>query len=337
MSEYHDEDRYIGDTGRYPNFNPEQYLQDLNIDFKTHDSEDHQEVAINCPCCKERGEMRDDTKFRCWLNPELGTFYCYNCGWAGLFPKLIRKLSKVQLHDAMRILRGRDLDSLEHMNLKLWDESVDFREEEYELREVEFPFGYEPIEGPHPYLEERGVPWEYAADNEWGICRVGYCKDRLIVPMYMNYRLAFWQARATWKSDEKDFKKVLNPKGVSARHVLYNYDEIVEAYDEIVICEGFFDACKVGPQAVATNGKNLHPQQVEWLRQTNVKRVVLMWDKDAWTDGRTKKPSSIERAADLLKICFDVRAVKMPDERDPGDYPFLSKDLKEMIAGAERV
>jgi hypothetical protein len=330
---FYEEERFAGDTGRYPNFNIEGYLKEQAVEYRKHDSEDHNEFAINCPSCVERGEDREDTKLRLWVNPDRGAFYCYNCHWTGLLPRFIMKMSKVQYHDAIKILRGKDMDSLDHLNLKLFDEAVEFDDEDIELKEVEMPFGYEPIEGPHPYLEKRGVPWEYAADNDWGLCRVGYCKDRIIVPNYMNNKLVFWQAR--WAGDDgagKDFKKVLNPKGVSARHVVFNFDAAKE-FEEIVICEGFFDAVKVGPHAVATNGKK---------RQTNAKRVVIMWDLDAWTDSRKRRtgeivPSSVDRAASLLKICFEVRAVKMPDKKDPGDYPYHSKELKGMIAMAEMI
>ena len=94
------------------------------------------------------------------------------------------------------------------------------------------------------------------------------------------------------------------------------------------------DACKVGEDAVATNGKNLHPQQVEHITNAGIKKVVLMWDADAWSDGARKKNklSSIQRASDLLRMWgIQVRAVKMPEGKDPGSYEFHSHELREMI------
>lgn len=319
---------------KFPGFDIALFLQERNKEYKIHENYSHTEYATDCPMCTERGEPTPDHKKKLWINPKTGYYLCYRCSWSGDLVDLVRAYDKCSMFAALKVLQGKPLDPMENLNLHLEIEHYDLDEESQELKEIELPYGYNQIVRNHAYLIERGVPVEYATDHEWGISDAGFTKDRLIVPTFMDGRIVFWQARATWdEPDNDDFKKVLNPVGVSARHVLYNYDNAIE-YDEIIITEGFMDACKVGEDAVATNGKNLHPQQVEHLTNAGIKKVVLMWDADAWSDGARKKNklSSIQRASDLLRMWgIQVRAVKMPEGKDPGSYDFHSEELREMI------
>lgn len=329
---------FAGEAGAFPNFDLKGYLTGLGFDVREHDSDGHREYAVCCPCCVERGEARADVKYRLWINAETGEFHCYNCEWGAIsLLYLVRRLSQVDLAGAVRLLMGRRLDPLEHLSLSLTQPVVEPDEEQdRELREVVLPHGYTPLMAEHPYLVKRGIPLEYAVTHDWGYSDVGFTRGRIIVPTFMERRLVFWQARATWELGF-DEKKVLNPSGVSAKGVLYQYDSAKE-YEEIVVVEGFMDAAKVGPQAVATNGKRLHERQVEWLTRTRAKRITLLYDRDAWFDGRRRggevvKPS-ILRAADLLKGRFEVRLAVLPDDRDPGSYPVGSADLAEIIRWA---
>ena len=325
----------------YPNFNLEVYLLENEIEYKIHDSEGHTEFAINCTECVRRGEPREDTKNRCWINTKTGAFYCYNCHWRGGIEQLVKSISAVDSTGAFRIIRGDLMDPMEHMSLKLIPETFEpdlDADGDMELREVTLPYGYKPIVSPHEYLEERGIPWEYAMENEWGFSEVGYVRDRIIVPTYMEEKLVFWQARATWdEPGNKAFKKVLNPKGVSARSVLFNYDK-AKVFETIVIVEGFIDAVKTGPNAVATNGKTLHSKQLEWLRRTDAKNIILMWDAGSWLVNKKakRKLPSILDAEHKLKMFFDVKLVKMPSDIDPGDLPMRGSEINELISSAKK-
>lgn len=324
---------------KFANFKVDDFFIQNEISWRCHDSKGHIEYAINCPSCHLRGEPTKDTKKKLWVNFEQGSFYCYRCSWTGGIPKLVQGLIGCSWGKVIKLLRGSVLDQLEFMNLPLHNQAfVPFGEED-DLHEIDLPHGYEPIEGPVDYLEYRGIPWEYARDNLWGISKVGFTKDRIIVPTFMNGKIVFWQARSTIESTDKDFKKVLNPSGVSARSVLYNYDTAKE-YETIYLVEGFIDCVKAGPDSMATNGKNLHAQQVEWLKQTKAKTIVIMWDEDAWTDSKetkTKfKPCSLQKAVDLLKsYSFDVKAVRIPKPYDPGMFTYGSKKLQIFKAKAK--
>lgn len=323
-------------------------MTDNKMDFKEHPADGHLEVSICCydPECNE-GEP--DREFKMWVNEDKGTYICYRCGERGSIVRLIMKVAACAFENAIRILKGKIQDGdLNFMIFKLHDREDDIvldHEEEISAREIELPYSYEPINKPHPYLTKRGVPWEIAKALGWGISKTGYTADRLIVPTFQENRLVFWQARDIldelhehW-GDKKFYRKVLNPKGVSARHVLYNYDNAKE-YSTIIITEGFMDATKVGLNAVSTNGTNVHARQVELLRETKAETVILLWDIDSYMGKKDKKtgkmgvPPAI-KAGRILRDFFRVKHAILPDNKDPGDYDLGSEELKKIIENAK--
>jgi hypothetical protein len=332
----------------YPNFSLEEYLEDQGITFRKKDAEDHVEFAMNCPNCVDNGEARPDTKQRLWINSKTGAFYCYNCGWDGPLPRLVQHFSNTDYMGAIKILRGKQLNPLEHLNFKLAHQSADWSDQK-KIKTVVLPHGFESFEEAgrdtkyHDYLKKRGIPLSYAIKMGWGFSDFGYTKNRIIVPSYIDDHLVFWQARDVL--DEKhekwgtsDYRKVLNPKGISARHVLYGYDK-AQHYERIYICEGFIDAAKAGYAAVAINSKTLHHAQVELLCESNAKQVYLLLDDDAYNDekryvkgpkaGKLKTPSSVKRAVKMLKPYFEVKCIRFPKGRDAGSYEI--KTLQKLL------
>jgi len=335
LPSYIDLGRKIDEGSRYPNFSLQEYLRGQGVNFRLRDSRDHTEYSTNCPKCVERGEPRPDTKGRLWVNPKLGTFVCYNCKWDGPLVRLIQHYSHASYESALGILRGKAA-SLDHLNFTLHQQVFDKDEETTTLDTVSLPNEFRDFKKRYPresvfteYLKHRGIPLDYAIDHSWGYAESGYTRNRIIVPTYINGELAFWQARdvleeshPAWGSSE--YRKVLNPRGVSANKVLYNYDDAKE-FQEIIIVEGFVDAVKVGDNAVATNGKTLHPAQMDLLTQTKAESICILWDYDAHHDERVKSngtrvPCSVERAADMLRAYFEVRTVELEEGVDAGDY-----------------
>jgi hypothetical protein len=335
---------------KYPQFDLTGFMTDNKMDFKEHPADGHLEVSI---CCYDSrcNEGNPDKEFKMWINEDKGTYICYRCGEYGSVVRLIMKIATCTFENALRVLKGKITEGdLNIFMFKLVDTENDIvmdYDEETTAKEVELPYSYIPITGPHPYLEERGVPWQIAKAMGWGISATGYTANRIIVPTFVNNRLVFWQARDMLNEkhehwgDKKEYRKVLNPKGVSARHVLYNYDNAKDN-KTIIITEGFMDCTKVGLNAVATNGTNIHAKQIELLRESKVETVTLLWDRDSYKGkidkktGKMKIPPAI-KAGRTLKDFFQVKHAILPDSRDPGDYEINDKRLEEIILNAKEV
>ena len=322
---------------KFPNFDLEEYLNNLNIFFRKHEG-DHLEYSICCPDCENNGKTKDE-EFKAWINAETGSYCCYRCDSSGSIVRLIQKIEHIPKMTAIKKLLGK-ISSLEYLSYQLYNDSYFFDEEEDFIREISLPYGFVGFDEAkkrnifHEYLLKRGISIKYALKNEWGFCKTGYLANRIIVPMFIDNKLVFWQARDVLEEkhpnwgNKKLYKKTLNPQGVSARHVLYNYD-VAKNFDEIILVEGFVDAVKAGKNSVAANGKNLHSKQVELLTQTKAKKIILLFDPDAFENGRKNK-SSAQKAKDQLQSFFDVAEIRLPRGRDAGSYNHNS--LQRIIA-----
>jgi len=235
---------------------------------------------------------------------------------------------------ALRILGGSAPNALEHLAYKLFDEEFEEDEEEAVYKEVDLPFGFTPFDRTRnlfsEYLKSRGIPLSYAIEHGWGYTERGFYKNRIIVPSYVNDVIIHWQARDVLEDHHPDwgteeYRKVRNPRGLSANKVLYNYDGAKEC-ETVALCEGFVDACKIGEFAMATNGKFLHDAQIDLLMKTNAKTIVMCWDWDAYHDEAMKhgklKPSSAKRAEKKLAAYFEVKHFAFPEDRDAGSYKY---------------
>ena len=213
---------------------------------------------MNCPMCEERGEPSPDTHKKLWVNMDSGKFHCYRCKWSGSLARLVSKLSKVPFEQALKLLRGALLDPFDHISLNLYEEKYDLTDDEDQIRRARASLRLSTHR--RPSLISQGA-WRALAVR---------CRARLgVLQMWALPKIAL-SSRPSWilvwfsgkqgphgiTLITRSLRRFFNPSGVSARQILYNYDVAAE-YPEIVIVEGFMDALKVGPNAVATNGKRL--------------------------------------------------------------------------------
>lgn len=296
------------------------YLEKKKFEIKGASS--GREIRIHCPFCPElkRGE---DTKGKLHIHVEkdkkFGLWNCFRCGETGNLLGLIMRLEKSGFMGAMEVVQGgqarKDLTKL-ISGLDGGREVTKLKP----LQELDFPEGYEPLEKNIKYLVKRRISLKKIIEHKIGICRSGPYRNRVVLPMFMEGKLYFWQCRATSRFQ---VPKVLGAEVPQSRRVLFNLDK-ARKHDTIVICEGFFSALRAGPNAVSTQGKAMSDDQLTLLLKANPKRIVLFWDADAH--------SEIRQYAQMLGDFFDVRCVFLR-EGDPDDR--TEEECQELIENAE--
>lgn len=171
------------------------------------------------------------------------------------------------------------------------------------LPPIDWPVGAEILTvpcAPHArawhYLHRRGITIEMVREFALAFGRGGRVKDRIVFPHRMDGAVVYWQARATWDPpegltrdgrkqwiEETRYIKTINPlaetmEDVQAHEVLYNYDRAaIEPH--VVIVEGPIDAIKVGPHAVALDGKIASPTKIERLKRMRASRFTIYLDR----------------------------------------------------------
>jgi hypothetical protein len=170
----------------------------------------------------------------------------------------------------------------------------------------------------------------------------GFYKGRVIVPFFQKKELVGFCAidilgKEEWKrqhlnANEKSYKKVLYPKGLSVGNCLFGYDEIEVGAEELLIVEGARDTMKLWqegfPNSVGILGSNLTSAQMKLISELCPQRIVLVFDGDV------AGYEASEKAAAKLVRFFDVYTVVLPLGIDPKHLN--REDIESVIKKSHR-
>lgn len=306
-----------------------------------------------CPVCEKDGKLYILTKDKRDANGERirrGAWICYHCtgvdgmGTGRTCLSLIEWMESIDWMEAIKRLAeggtSADADFIGNLE-KLMDElEEDDGEDKTELPAITLPKEFIRIDEKHvpKYLSVRGISVERAMRFRLGYCESGYFANRLIAPVYFEGVCRGFQARymkpkppmctasklpcslCNGKTEHKRAKKTLHGKGAKMSRVLYNYD-VARLEKRLVLVEDPWSAIAIGKQGVAAFGTHLSSAQIELLMKTEAREIVLIWDRDEGAKpGQGGYDKSVEFAQKLASV-VPVRAVRLPDSRDPDEVP----------------
>lgn len=268
-------------------------------------------VRGNCPWCEAR-LGKPDRKQCLGLQTLTGGWHCFRCGSSGIL--------------------GIIPEDIELLRPEVTAELTT------EVKSIDPPDGftaiYEPehehslsCDEPREYLRGRGFSDDVMRAAKVGACFDGRLRGRVVVPILDAEEKHWlgWSARATWPDAER---KVLYPKGMQRRHILYNHAALFapEAGVPVLVTEACFDALSVWPHAVATLGK----PTVEHFEALISSGRPIAWclDGDAWREAEVW----------AMRARFEGArsgAVRMPPTKDPNTVP-REVLLKAAIIAVER-
>lgn len=235
-------------------------------------------------CCKQCG----DTEFKLYVNLKKGVYNCFKCGFRGhikvdkgfipIEPRLMPVEPPVELEP--------DSDS----RFELGTESI--------IQRMGFQY----------WTKKRGFTLEDA--SHYGIL-VNADRASISIPVHDEYGVfMFYQERLMTPIGKKKYHF---PHGANVSKILFGMHR---AWNRDVIClvEGVMDAMAIGDAGVCIFGKELHPFQLEILRKSSVKKILIWLDPDARKDSF--------KAMNRLLPYFDVEQVVCDDAtlKDANDY-----------------
>jgi len=276
------------------------------------------EIIVNCPICY-------DVKKHLYINVAKKVVHCFKCGYSATVKRFLREnnlLAKSpENFDILDVLDGG---------------FVSLVKKESEQKNVFFPefMNFLDFEDASwlgriaiRYLESRGVTVEQMKRHKIGYCYSGKYAGRIIVPVFMFGKLVYWIARTiehpTVRFQVTKYldRKVLNPP-VPKKNILFNYDT-AKLSDEVVICEGVFDAFAVesiGKCAVALLGKEMTDEQAMLLTTLNCERITVYLDADAY-ENALLVAEKLDRFGNKVFVA----------ELDEGDPNFLLTTNREKL------
>lgn len=189
------------------------------------------------------------------VNVKTGKFNCFHgCGNHG------RLLQRYQLSDVMQ--------------------SKEDIQKKKDKQQYLIPFKYKKLsEEQKQALYNRGLD-----DNDIKFYNiVGDAKsDRIQLPNYVKGCLVDVIQKWEWRKEliSKVNPKYLNIEGTKKSNVVYNLHNIPNKVEEIIICEGLFNAITAGKNAVATFGCSPSENQLDLIFEKQPKSITICYDPD---------------------------------------------------------
>lgn len=236
---------------------------------------------VLCPVCSDHGKKGKRAGFK--FDGDVTIYSCFNCGIKAVYdPNEHGQLS----HKMMQILTSfgiqeSDLNGVMFHALEMRNKptgALPTPEKQMNLTPatVQLPDHFYKLgtrdnaqsELAEIHLEEkRGM-----TSNDYTFYMSDYkdWKARLIIPIYRNNKLIFYQGRDLLNSRSNKYKSVNTPRDC----IFYGYDQIDKySQDPLFIVEGFFDAYVI--DGIATLSNELTTQQTEILRRCPRPKVVI--------------------------------------------------------------
>jgi len=224
------------------------------------------QFMFNCP-------FHEDTNFHLGVNTKKGIYHCFKCNMSGRLSDIEIPLSSFQ--DRVKEIlgekpgQGRAITSFQASPRIALTCKVSLPGES---KIVSLQSGL-----PYRYLKLRRVTDKEIIKYKIHYCSEGLFHDRIIIPIYnIDKVLIYFVGRAYLN---------LNPKYLNApvpkEEIVYRTE--LETTDEVVVCEGIFDALRIGKvkPAVALLGKVASRKQIN-LITSHVRRLIyVMLDSDA--------------------------------------------------------
>lgn len=269
-----------------------------------------------------------DTKFKCYIDPERFVFCDFKGGVAGSCYRLFRdKLGFSSNSEVLRYIMKSysdgeflDFDSRKELAPDTGSNVI----EEFNLLDKPIYFYQKDKIGVYgkrclKYLMDRKVPVEYIRKMGYVYNEDSKFTKRIIIPYFEDGRMVYFQARSI---DKNSKLRYLNPAGVKRETCIFNYDSLND--DELIICEGVFDAMSIDPNeqtATCMNGADLAGEFLAKLfMKARPKVIIYVPDQDKAGEEHTEK--NIRNIFAYADYSPEVLIFRPPDG---------CKDLNEML------
>jgi hypothetical protein len=281
------------------------------------------EHVVACPECGAE---------KLWVNVERGTCICYKCEFGGSLYHLLESAEGMPKAEARKLL-GIDGEERQERSDDAGTVFAEVPRETLvsvpEFQQV-LPAGVQwyasgvascraDAELAGQLLQaiyNRGFTWDEVVRYSVGWCWRGRWGGRVILPVFKQGKVVFWQA---WLPGGGDFK-YLNPKNeevpFSRKQLVYGIEDHPGA-GTLVVVEGMFNRWaveQVGYSAVCTFGKMVSEEQVTQLLAHKAQTVLVGLDDDA-------RDKALFLSRELRAYGKDARLCTLPAGADWNDLP----------------
>ena len=262
---------------------PELLLNFFDAEFNIKKTSDANEIRIN-------SIYNQDTKFHCYINLQKGVYCDYKMSGleegTGSVLKLIKNY--LDLDSTRQVLQyvilnyGTPVQKQKAEQLQIKGNVIENFLKEDKPSKIKGNNGIF-CKTVRAYLEERKISEKYIDRMMYVLNDDSRYDKRVIIPYFENGEFVYFQARSL----EKEAKlRYINPVGIDTKEFVFNIDDI---NDELIICEGPFDAMSMDEQAATCMcSGDLGIKQIEKIIAKKPNYIIYARDNDE-TGSRTMK------------------------------------------------
>lgn len=299
----------------------------LDLDFH----QNRNELFFLCP-------VHDDKNPSCSINIDKQSLMflvvsCFGCDFSGTLVTLVSKVLKKSEDSAknwlIRLVKPEEAE--EDVETILLNETVDFthkfEKKDGKLDEVVLPDAFNLINTSKrnsyfEYLTGRGLTEKEIKEYGWGYCAKGFYKKRVVMPVFMENRMATFFTRHIFT--DNDDKKVFNAYRSTTSKIVFPFNEIDFDLKYVWVTESvfnFFSLRKEGlKNLVCLFGNKMTPWKVRFFEKFDVMNMV--------PDGDEGGREWMQKASQLI-AGVDFFAVKMIEGEDANSVGRL--ELKQVL------
>lgn len=261
-----------------------------------------------CPLCGDSKTSLSKRRFNGEYNNGEPIYHCFNCGATGNFIKLYSLIKCVSYDEAKKEFQKFDVENIKKI----------FKKRKASKQSVVVPTATyhdyilndcisinDDVDGIilnqykkklEEFIKDRNIH-DYPLFIAWK----GRYKGRVIIPIYENGHIIFFQGR-TLVNDPKKYDNPPAEKGF----VVLNKD-VFDSNKYIIITEGIFDALSIGNQGTTCLGASINDDFLKLIFNKTKKGIIIALDNDERGIEETKK--IIEQS----KYSKDLKYFLMPD------------------------
>ena len=266
-------------------------------------------------CCPIHGGDGQDAFH---VNLDRNVFHCFACGAGGTVLDFVAAMEDCTLFEAARRLQAMTNLSVTPNQKKLVTERKRFT--------APLKFKLTGIDYSHPYLAERGIAEKTAIEFGVGFyAGPGLMHGRLVIPIHnASGELIAYSGRSV---DHHTQPRYRVPPGFPKSEIVFNmHRAAAEAYNSVVVVEGFFDCMKVHQagirSVVALMGSALYEPQRQILLK-RFRHTILLLDGDS-----TGRKASQVIAHRLQPHC-SVQVIRLAESLQPDQM--TAEDIREVL------
>lgn len=238
-----------------------------------------------CPFCGDSKKNKNKKRFHLKYNNGNPGFNCFNCGVHGSFIELYSYMKGISIHETIKILNKFDIKDIKNRlktkkNKKETIKKPDFKWILKDCISDDKNTNSLYLNRYIKYIKDFKIKRKIPKEKKIYFAYKGEYEGRIIIPIFENKKLIYFQARAISNNIEPKYKNPpLNNLSFRKENIIYNYKNF-NKNKPIIITEGLLDTISIGNQSTTILGSSITNNFIDNLLKLTNKYLILAYDND---------------------------------------------------------